>query len=257
MFFNGKYRVLQKMNYISDQQGIIERYLKEAEGWNTHLEKTKNAIIQSAEKKGNGSCAILGAGWLLDVPIEFLTKYFKHVYLFDVVHPTQIRHKMHKFKNVTLVEQDITGGAINEFFESVQMHKSMGLHKSLDEFKFNGFNYKMQFDFVASVNILNQLDILLVDYLKGYCLYSEEELMQLRVSIQQKHFDTMPKGKTSLITDYEELVFGNENNLEKTSQLIHIVLPEEKIVDRWQWQFDHQDYCPGKNVIFNVLAMEI
>lgn len=245
------------MNYISDQQGIIERYLKEAEGWNAHIEKTKNTIIQCAEKKDNGSCAILGTGWLLDVPIEYLTKRFKQVYLFDVVHPTQIRHKMQKFKNVILVEQDITGGAINDCFESVQMHKSMGLHRSLDEFKFDGFNHKIQFDFVASVNILNQLDILLVDYLKGYNLYSEEELMELRIMIQQNHLDTMPAGKTCLITDYEELVFENENNLEKTNQLIHIPLPQEKITGRWQWQFDHQDYYQGKNVVFNVLSMEI
>ena len=257
MFFNGKYRILKKMNYITDQQGIIERYLKEAEGWSIHLEKTKNTIIKSAEKKKNGNCAILGAGWLLDVPIEFLTKHFNHVYLFDVVHPTQIKHKMHKFKNVTLVEQDITGGAINEFFESVQMHKSMGLHKSLDEFKFNGFNYKVQFDFVASVNILNQLDILLVDYLRGYNLYSDEELLELRIMIQKKHLETMPTGKTCLITDYEELIFDDENNLEKTNQLIHIQLPEDKIIDHWKWQFDHKDYYPGKNVVFNVLAMEI
>ena len=94
MFFNGKYRMLKNMHYVADQQGIIERYLKEAESWASHLENTKRAIIESAENKKKDNCAILGSGWLLDVPIEYLCQHFKKVYLFDVVHPTQIKHKM-------------------------------------------------------------------------------------------------------------------------------------------------------------------
>jgi hypothetical protein len=81
--------------------------------------------------------------------------------------------------------------------------------------------------------------------------------MELRIMIQKKHLETMPIGKTCLITDYEELIYEDENNIEKANQLIHIQLPEENIIDRWKWQFDHKDYYPGKNVVFNVLAMEI
>jgi len=257
MFFNGKYRVLKKMHYVSDQQGIIERYMKESDSWAAHLENTKNAIIQSAIGKGTENCAILGSGWLLDIPVEFLCRHFKKVYLFDVIHPTQIKHKLHKVENVILVEQDITGGAIQEFYDSVIMFKSMGRRKELSEFIFEGFHYPIEFDFIASVNILNQLDILLIDYLKEYNLYSEEELNQLRISIQQKHFDTLTVGKSCLITDYEELILDNKNQLEKTNPLVYIQLPKEKIIKNWQWQFDHQTYYPGKNLIFNVTALEI
>ncbi len=257
MVFNGKYRMLKKMHYVSDQQGIIERYIKEAEAWAFHLENTKKAIIQSAQTKDKGTCAVLGSGWLLDVPIEFLSQNFKKVYLFDVVHPTQIKHKMHKLMNVTLVELDITGGAINEFFHSVQMFKSMKKRKEPSEFKFNGFDFDISFDFVISVNILNQLDILLIDYIKGYDLYSENELLGFRKSIQQKHIDSLPKGKSNLITDFEELIFDKNNILEKTEPLIHIPLPMNNVITQWEWKFDRQDYVTGKNVAFNVIAIDL
>lgn len=257
MFFNGKYRILKKMNYVADQQGIIDRYLKESESWATHLENTKKAILQSAQNKEKGSCAILGSGWLLDIPIEELCKQFNKVYLFDVIHPTQIKNKMRKLNNVVMVEQDITGGAIKEFFDSVQLFKSIKKRKEPSEFTFNGFNYKQEFDFVVSVNILNQLDILLIDYITGYKLYTDEELSQFRKTIQQKHFDSLPQRKSCLITDYEEIILNGESQVEETKPLVHIQLPESNITTRWQWQFDHQDYIPGKDVLFNVVSMDL
>jgi hypothetical protein len=245
------------MHYVSDQQGIIARYLKESENWAVHLNNTKQAIVKSAENKASGSCAVLGSGWLLDVPIDYLASKFQKVYLFDIIHPTQVKHKYHKNKNVIFVEQDITGDSINEFFDAVQYYKSMKKRKEPSEFHFAGFQYHEQFDFVVSVNILNQLDILIIDYIKGYNLYSESEILDFRRRIQQKHLNTLPKGKTCLITDYEELVYGSENKLESTNKLVHIDIPTENPTTTWQWKFDQQNYYPGKNVIFNVLCFDL
>jgi hypothetical protein len=256
MFRKGKYHILKKMNYVSDQQGIIERYLKESESWAQHLENSKNTIIESSKTKNSGNCAVLGSGWLLDVPIDYLSERFDKVYLFDILHPTQIKHKVKKYSNVILVEQDITGGAVNELFESVQLRKIRGSRKELKDIKIDGFSYPVPFDFVVSVNILNQLDILLIDYLKSYNIYTEQELFELRILIQQKHYNSLPDGRTCLITDIEELVFSDNNQIEKTNSLIHINLPDDKVISRWQWQFDHKDYYPGKDVIFNVVAIE-
>ena len=257
MLINKEYRILKKMHYLSDQQGIMDRYLKESNGWALHLENTKQAIIQSAETKQKGYCAVLGSGWLLDVPIEYLSQNFKKVFLFDIIHPTQIKHKMQKLHNVELIELDITGGGINEFYRSVQIFKSSKQRKELSQFQFTGFHYTVPFDFVISVNILNQLDILLIDYIKEYNLYTEDELMELRKALQKKHIGTLPSGKTCLITDFEELIFDNNNNLEKSSPLVHVTLPKDKIIAEWQWQFDHHHYVPGKNVVFNVIAVNL
>lgn len=245
------------MRYVADQKGIIDRYIKEAKAWATHLENTKQAIINGAQARTGGNCAVLGSGWLLDVPIEFLCQNFDKVYLFDVLHPTQIKHKMHKVPNVVLIEQDITGGSVKEFFDAVQMHKSMKKIKNPLDFKFSGFTYPADFNYVVSVNILNQLDILIVDYIQAYALYSEDELQNFRVQIQKSHFDSLPKGKTCLVTDFEEMVLNERNEVEQTIPLVYIDLPQEKILNSWQWDFDHQNYKAEKNIIFNVVALNI
>lgn len=256
MFFTGKYSILKKMRYVADQQGILDRYIKETNAWASHLEKTKETIINCASNKKRGSCAILGSGWLLDVPVEFLCQNFETVYLFDVIHPTQVKHKMHKHKNVVLVEQDITGGTINEFYESVQLNKSLKKRKEPNEFSFHGFEYNQAFDYVVSVNILNQLDTLIIDYIEKYGLYNAAEILGFRKSIQQSHIDSLPKGKSCLITDYEELVLTPGGEIEAVNPLIYVNLPQQNTINKWQWQFDHLDYKAGKDVVFNVVALE-
>lgn len=260
MFFSSKYRILKRMNYMADQKGIMERFMRETDGWNVHLENTKNAIINSAQNKVKNTCAILGSGWLLDIPMDFLLANFNKIYLFDVLHPTQIKQKWQKEKKVVFVELDVTGDAINQFYNAVQMFKGHKVVTPITDFVFEGFKNKENFDYVVSANILNQLDILLVDYLQKYPIYSTDQLLQLRKTIQQKHIDSLPVGKTCLITDYEELVYSTTGQLEQSRALIHINLSQFKKPNnwQWQWQFDNnQNYIPGKNVVFNVMTIEL
>lgn len=257
MFLNRKYHVLKKMNYFSDQRGIFERYILEYEGWSKHIQKTKETIEKNATLKKNNSCAILGSGWLIDVPIDFLSKYFKKVYLFDIIHPVQVKHKIKNYNNVELVEIDITGGAIQEFYDSVQMFKHYKKRKELSEIVMKGFSFPLEFDYVVSVNILSQLDQMLSEYLKKYNLYSKEELIVIKKMIQQKHLDTLPKEKSCLITDYYEYVYDDNNNLEIKNNIIYIELPFSKLIDKWTWEFDHHNYYPGKNIVFEVLAFNL
>lgn len=56
--------ILKKYGFKTDQEGIINRYLREEGGWNTHLEKTKNFILQAAITKQKGIAIVLGK-WLV------------------------------------------------------------------------------------------------------------------------------------------------------------------------------------------------
>jgi len=245
------------MHFLADQQGILQRYMKEATGWAAHIKHTKQEIINGATGKGNNKCAILGSGWLLDIPMEELTARFNELHLIDIIHPTQIKNKYKNNNKIKCIECDVTGGAINEFFDSVQFHKSTGKRIEPDEFKFKGFVNSEGYDYIASVNILNQLDILLIDYIKNYNIYNESELLLLRKKIQQSHIDSLPKGKSCLVTDYEEQIFGSGVQPESIRSLIHVVLPENQLINQWDWQFDHQTYYPGKNVVFKVAAYQL
>ena len=104
-----KNRILRKFGFKKDQNGIINRYLREKGGWETHLTNTKDVILHSSKNKEKESCLVLGSGWLLDVPIDNLKDTFKKVYLVDIVHPKQITHKYRKYKNIEFIKVDISG----------------------------------------------------------------------------------------------------------------------------------------------------
>jgi len=89
--FSKSDQLLRKMEYISDQRGIINRYINEGKNWNLHLENTKKYIINSTKTKNKENVAILGSGWLLDLPLSFLNENFKTIYLVDIYHPRQIK----------------------------------------------------------------------------------------------------------------------------------------------------------------------
>ena len=73
-------RVLRKFGFKKDQNGIINRYLREKGSWKTHLSNTKKFITDFTKNKAKNSCVVLGSGWLLDVPIEYLTRISRHFF---------------------------------------------------------------------------------------------------------------------------------------------------------------------------------
>ncbi len=257
MFLNRKYRILKKMNYFADQRGIFDRYINELAGWASHIENTKKIILNAAENCSKDSCAILGSGWLLDIPLDELSQQFKEVYLFDIIHPAQVKHKLKKYSNVYAIEQDITGGAVQQVYDCIQMYKSFRKKINLTELEINGFSYTQEFDFVASVNILSQLDQMLLSYIKKYDIYNEEELNTFKKILQIKHIETLPKGKTCLITDYEEVIKNKHNQLEAIQPILSVDIVNYPTLQSWEWEFDHGNYYVGKNVIFRVKAIAI
>ena len=56
---------------------------------------------------------------------------------------------------------------------------------------------------------MNQLDILIIDYLKKNSIYPDSELTIMRKMIQQSHLNFLVKHNAVLITDYEELIYKN------------------------------------------------
>ena len=75
--------------YLKGLIGITSRYHRQHHAWRPHLAASKKAIqsfIEQNKIAPHGSIIILGSGPLLDVPLGFLNKYFKRVYLIDIVH---------------------------------------------------------------------------------------------------------------------------------------------------------------------------
>ena len=252
-------RILRKFGFKNDQQGIMNRYIRESAGWEKHIKNTKEFILQSAEKKNKSTCFIIGSGWLLDVPIYELSKLFDKVTLVDIIHPSQIIHKVKRFKNVETIELDITGYIEPVFYFMQKANKSnLGLCQIKTVYSDFWFNELKDADFIVSVNIMNQLDILICDYILKFDIYSEHEINEFRKNIQQNHLNLLPKGKSCLITDYEELNIGDNNKIIKRKPLIYLDLSQGINSKKWQWNFDmNQSYNKNFNTVFEVIGMEM
>lgn len=252
-----KRKVLRQMGYISDQKGIMNRYLNQEGAWDTHLSNSKRFIERSAILKDKGSVAVLGSGWLLDVSIDFLIQEFEVVYLIDVVHPPQIVHKLRHFPNAHCIEMDLTGGGLQSTYNFLKNYKHFEGILELDKLAGTVVKWDINPDFFISINTLNQLDILLIDKIQEHKLLSKEEEKVLRRIIQENHLRSLPEGKSCIITDFEELVYGKNETLEEQRPLIFTELPSGRFSEQWQWNFDlTRSYYPGKKTLFNVIAID-
>ncbi len=255
-----KNSVLRKFGFRKDQNGIINRYLRENGGWETHLTNTKDFILHSSKNKEKESCLILGSGWLLDVPVDNLKEIFKKIYLVDIVHPKQIIHKYRKYKNIEFMKVDISG-YIEPVYNFMKKNKKTKtpLNQIVQQFPDDFKELLNNVSMVVSVNILNQLDILICDYITRFPLYNDdEEITGFRKIIQQKHIDLMPRNKSCIITDYEELNYDDNMNLINKKSLIYTNLPKGKDVRKWKWNFDlNKTYHKNYKTIFKVMAWDL
>ena len=250
---NGNNSVFSKIGYFSDQEGIMSRYIRESEHWKTHLENTKSFILKASENKWKTKAAILGSGWLLDVPIEQLSSKFEEVWLYDVKHPAQIRRKIDSYTNIKLVETDISGFARNIFDNAKRPLTDFSLLNLRPRFDFDLHD----FDFVVSCNLLNQLDIILIDYLKKKQKLTADTELQIRRLIQETHLKLLPKLKSCLISDIEELAIDAQNNVIGKKPLVYTDKLQLNSSDSWVWKFDnHQTYHLQHNTWFNVIGVD-
>lgn len=252
-----EHRMYRKMGYYSDQFGIQQRYSMEAKNWNEHHENTKNVICKSAQNKGKNKAAILGSGWLLDVPIMELYRNFKEVWLFDIRHSAFVRHKISKLKNIKLIETDLSGFGIPIYKAIKKLNKNKGLIdweliKPIFDFHLDDF------DFVVSCNLLDQLDAIPIEYILKHHRMGKEEEVLLRTIIQKEHFRCLPELKSCMITDVEEIQLDMQGRITEEKKLNFIDIPNLDNSETWIWKFDTRgSYHPHFQTWYRVISFEL
>lgn len=230
--------MVRKMKFISDQAGIMNRYLREQEHWDAHLNNTKTFILGSFRDREIKNLAVLGSGWLLDLPLKELSKKFKKILLVDVYHPPQIVKKAEKYPNVILHETDLSGGGIQFCWD---LRKAREVHLEnyvLDEFSPKIPDLPVKPDAFISLNLLSQLDSLLVEFLERKKVrVTDTEIRRFRAKIQQFHLDWITSKPGCLVTDVTELTYG-PGNISEERPLILVDFPESRRSEEWTWDFD-------------------
>ena len=247
---------IRRMGFIKDQQGIMNRYMRESSHWKTHLEKTRNFITESFRQSEAESVAVLGSGWLLDVPLDHLLVRFKHIYLVDIHHPIQIRKRTAGMSQVELIEEDLTGGAIKQVWDYIEKESPPKDGILQGHFPLTPPLSRISPDVLISVNLLNQLDIIVCDHILKKKHYQQEALAPLRSAIQAFHLDWITKKPGCLITDTVEEVV-DKNGAKSSKALLYTNLPPGVRSDSWWWDFDSQGtYHPGSRTRMEVQAIE-
>ena len=242
----------RRAGYVSDQNGIRNRYLRESGNWQSHLRNTRDFIIAAARQaEQHRSVAVLGSGWLYDVPLDELSQMFSSVVLVDIVHPEAVKIRAGRMPNVRLVEADLTGGAVQHAMQAKTFAQfAEWLPSARPALNFGDF------DLVVSVNLLNQLDIILCDYLQRHFGVDDAELLTVRRTVQQQHINWLPAGRTCLITDYRQIDIPLDGSPKTETQLVYADMPEKPPVREWEWLFDtNQRYSEKNNTIFKVMAI--
>lgn len=225
--------ISNNQGYIVDQSGIINRYLREKDNWDIHLNNTKNYILQSLKNQENtNSIAVLGSGFLLDFPIDEAIKIYDKIYLFDINHPQKIVSLAKKNPKIELITIDLNFGAMllaqkSKTFEEF-CQKLDSIEITID------FN---KFDFIVSLNILNQLDILLCDYLIKKFELKEEETLIVRKKIQENHLKCLIKNKSCIITDYMQVDTNIQSKEIISKNSLYCTINGQN-TEYWDWIFD-------------------
>jgi hypothetical protein len=107
-----------------------------------------------------------------------------------------------------------------------------------------------------SINLLNQLDIMLCDYILKQKPFQQEALVPFRRAIQAFHVEWISKKPACLISDIREEVSDRKG--ERSSKaLLYTSLPEGIRSEHWWWDFDTQGtYHPGSRTRMEVQAVE-
>ncbi len=249
-------KVLMRMGFYNDQMGIINRYINEKENWDGHLCNSKSFIIACLSRKKYTNVVVLGSGWLLDLPMDYILQNCTNIYLMDINHPRQILHKYRKDTKVHFVHSDITGGAIEKVYQIFRTKKN--ILEELGELDPPGVQFDFPVDFVISLNVMCQLDILIVEYMRRFKHFDVHVYENFRRNIQKSHIKSVQVSDCCLITDFEELVYDRINKLVERNNILYTVLPGSGHSKEWIWKFDTQmTYYPNRKTYFNVKALNL
>lgn len=247
-------RILSRMGYYNYQRGLIYHHLNEEGSWNSHLKNCRDFILKSIEYYNPSVVTVLGSGWLLDLPVKEMADKLSLINLVDIVHPPEVRNQTAELKNIVLIEDDITGGLIEEVWNKTRHNSFLNRLSSFDCINVPIYNPRFETGMIISLNILTQLESLPVEWLKKKSRAVEENFLTFRKAIQENHIFLLKHFKSVLITDISEVITDRAGNVTELKSFL-AKMPEAKFKMEWKWDFElKQSDFYNKRSEFNVAA---
>ncbi len=198
----------RKLGYLRESIGIRSRHRRCRTAWRTHLENSQTALLTSLDACRDFRVAlVLGSGLLLDVPLAQLAARFEQVWLVDLIHLPEVRRTVRRHPNVRCISHDVTG-----FLEKLD-----GLTpERLDLPTPRHFLDESKIDWVASVNLLSQLPLLPLAWLRRHFPdAAEDEWARWEEKLMRRHLDYLAAfGKPAcLLADAEQTTSHSDGKI--------------------------------------------
>jgi len=225
------------------QRGIARRYAEQAERWAEHLHRSQKEVQDFVAKYKPNVLYILGSGWLLDLPMDYLLQHVPELHLVDIAHPRPIVARYKKQSSVLFETLDITGGLLqlleNTPRENCDPRELLTHIQAIETPSF----YNQRSASVISLNLLSQLPYPLLNDENAALLGDYLEVAS--ASLQQKHIDWLRVFKHALIIfDFEEV--RNMPHYESPELVPTVYAPFPTLLQKkeWIWLFD----CNGSYI---------
>ena len=217
-------RHVRRMGYVRELRALRARRNRCREAWSSHLEHTREVVLEAAARcKRRRRALIVGSGLLFDVPLEALSRQFESVVLVDIVHAWSVHREASRLSNVQLVPLDVTG-----VVERCHVLARRRFPAPLPQRPVECFVGE-EFDLIASVNVLSQLPVVPNGYMSRRIRSpTEAETREFSRALVVNHLDWLCsfQGNACLIADLERLCYGDCGLASRDGSLWGVTLPE-------------------------------
>lgn len=217
--------------HLTELVGIWARHRRQRQAWAEHLTRARVMCLKAAEACVERRTAlVLGAGLVLDVPLEQLSALFRQVVLADLAFLPGTVRLARSLGNVELVHADISAcmdalpeaEALAARVPAPRPDLSLGLR---------------ELDFVYSANLLSQLPLYALAALRKRSPAPEpEELEAFAASLVRAHLEALRilPCPACLVTDTLERGYRSDR-LEYETDLLYGV-PLDAPAESWTWR---------------------
>lgn len=221
----------------------MQRFLREGHNWESHLSNSQQVILREINRAQPKTIAILGSGWLLDVPLRQLLEQNIQIYLFDIAHPNKVVNRFRRVESVHLVSIDLTFGAIDRVFDFAMRPSEFAYGAFLNDIRLCSEQPFSGFDLVISVNTLSQLHAPLMALFETSGRLGKYNYQELIEALQTLHINSLPRVQSLLITEVDEALINGKHELVSISPRVFTNIAEFEMVKEWEWLFDtHSTY---------------
>ena len=243
----------RKLGYLHESIGIRSRYRRCKTAWQPHLENSRSALLESLHACSDFRTALVfGSGLLLDIPLPELANRFENVWLVDLVHLPEVRRAARRHANVRCISCDVTG-----FLERLEVMSP----NNFDLPPPTDFLDDPSIDWVASVNLLSQLPLLPLDWLrKRFPGIDEAILEEWGTRLMRQHLDYLAAFAVPacLLADMEQTTYGRNGEVIEHADFAARLGFEHQIFPQWRWDIASPgEIAPGIGRFHRVVAYTV